>query len=246
MRREARAMAAVTHPSLALIFGAETWHGTPMLVLELLEGGSLAERLARSPLPIPAALELGIALAGAVAELHRAGILHRDIKPSNIGFTRDGAPKLLDFGLARVLGDEREEAAAAVAVGPDLGLSEAETMSRTMKTPAGCVVGTPLYMSPEALRGERANPSFDLWGLAVVLWEAIAGCHPFAGPDRLPTRERVSAARVPAVEALRPDCPAKVADFFKEALHRKASRRPGSAAELARRLQELRGERLSA
>src|SRR5207253_8576282 len=100
LRREARAMAAVQHRHLALIYGVETWRGTPLLVVEYLDGGTLADRLKAGPLAIDGVRELGISLCGALHSMHRSGVLHRDIKPSNIGFTREGVPKQLDFGLA--------------------------------------------------------------------------------------------------------------------------------------------------
>jgi eukaryotic-like serine/threonine-protein kinase len=245
MRREARAMAAVAHPGLALIFGAETWRGTPLLVLELLEGGSLGDRLRERRLTVGETLGLGAALCAAVGVLHRAGILHRDIKPSNIGYTRDGQPKLLDFGLARILEGDREPlpgGGAGLAEGS--GLSQDETLTETLRTSDGHLIGTPLYMSPEATLGETPDPSFDLWALSLVLWEALTGKHPFTGENRSGTRDRILAARLPELRELRPECPQPVAAFFDSALHRRASRRPPSADEMGRRLAAL-GEELA-
>src|SRR3989442_1295016 len=102
-RREARAMAALSHTNLALIFGAETWRGTPLLIVEYLEAGTLADRLRRGPLPVAEVTNLGMALADGLTRVHNAGLLHRDIKPSNIGFTADGVPKLFDFGVAKIV-----------------------------------------------------------------------------------------------------------------------------------------------
>lgn len=243
MRREARAMAAVAHPGLALIFGAETWRGTPLLVLELLEGGSLGDRLRERRLAVGEVLELGIALSAAVAVLHRAGILHRDIKPSNIGYTRDGQPKLLDFGLARILESDREAVdGGAPTLDVDPAVSQGETLTETLRTSDGRLVGTPLYMSPEATLGETPDPSFDLWALALVLWEALTSRHPFADANRSGTRDRILAAHLPDLRELRPECPERVAEFFASALHRRPSRRPPTADELGRRLAVLRDE----
>ena len=124
---EARAMAAVAHPSVAVLYGLEQWRGTPVLVTEYLSGGTLASRLAVARVPVPEALHLGASIADALAALHARGWLHRDIKPSNIGFAHDGAPKLLDFGLTQWL----------------------PTLDDTAAPPAG----TPLYLSPEVARG---------------------------------------------------------------------------------------------
>jgi serine/threonine protein kinase len=103
MEREARAMASVLHPNLACIYGVERWRGTPLLVGEYLEGGSLADRLARGPIEVAEALDIGIVIADVLDRVHGSGLLHRDVKPSNIGFAGDGQPKLLDFGLAAIL-----------------------------------------------------------------------------------------------------------------------------------------------
>ncbi len=109
LRREARTAAAVSHPHLAPVYGMETWQGTPMLVMELLEGGTLTQRIEKGRLEADETVELGIAMAEALEHLHASDILHRDIKPSNIGYARDGTPKLMDFGIARVMFDLRRD-----------------------------------------------------------------------------------------------------------------------------------------
>ncbi len=147
LRHEARAMAALNHESLATIYGLEMWRRTPVLVVEYFPGGTLASRLERGPLTAPAVLALGARLAGALEYMHAHGVLHRDLKPSNIGYSAEGSPKLLDFGLA---------VAAADASG-DVPLA-----------------GTARYLPPEA-GGVRPGVAFDLWALAVVLLEAAFG-----------------------------------------------------------------------
>src|SRR5262245_4112665 len=120
LRREARAMAAVAHPNLALIFGAETWRGTPMLIFEYLSGGTLDHRLRHTRLSLEQTLNLGIILADVLERTHGEGILHRDIKPSNIGYTNANTPKLLDFGLAHILTDSRRETRLRRSMAEDL------------------------------------------------------------------------------------------------------------------------------
>ena len=242
LRREARAMAAVSHPNLAFIFGAESWRGTPMLIFEFLEGGTLGERLAEGRLSVEEALDLGIALANGVASLHRAGILHRDIKPSNIGFTADRIPKLMDFGLARIVSERGDGPAGQAASSPPSAqeLSGGVTLSAVAMTHSGQIVGTLPYMSPEAMAGERTDPSFDLWSLAVVLYESIGGRNPFRRETRQQTVDCVLEAATPDLRRYRADCGEPVALFFARALARRPAQRPSSAQEFKIRLEELR------
>ena len=151
LKSEARAMARVTHPAVPQIHSVESWRGRLFLVVEFLPGGTLADRLRRGPVPTAGAAEMTAALADGLAALHRHGYVHGDVKPSNIGFTADGAPKLLDLGLARAADDA---------------------------TVAG---GTLRYLSPEVLDGRPAAAADDVWSLCVVLYEMVTGEHPFAG-----------------------------------------------------------------
>ena len=233
LRREAQAMASVHHENLAVIFGAESWRGTPMLVVELLDGGTLAARLKRGPLPVPRALEIGDALAKGVAYLHQARVLHCDIKPSNIAFTRNGTPKLLDFGLATILRDK--------AIAPNattLSDTAAERLGRSTPFEEE-FAGTPMYMSPEALQGLPRQPSADIWSLTVVLYESIAGVPPFRGSTRGEIKHAVLSGDVADVRMIAPDCPPPVAEFLAKALSR-GSRRPVSAVQFAAEISRLR------
>ena len=151
LKPEAWVMARVAHPALAEIHGVESWRGRPFLVVEFLRGGTLAERLRDGPVPEPEAVAVSVRVAEALAALHGAGYLHGDVKPNNIGFTADGLPKLLDFGLARRPNDA---------------------------TVAG---GTLRYLSPEVLTGRPTDEADDVWSLCVVLYEMVSGAHPFAG-----------------------------------------------------------------
>lgn len=242
MRREARAMAAVTHPNLEAIYALESWRGTPMLIVELLRGGTLERRLAEGPLDVARSLQLGAAIGGALVALHTAGILHRDIKPSNIGFTDDGTAKLLDFGLAWML----EAAGVTTSVNEPLTLRGAidASHSRSM-TATGALVGTIPYMSPESLDGDLHRPDVDLWALSVVLFEAISGTNPFMAESPIGMIDRISRAEIPDIRTLRPDAPAPVADFLRGCLSRDRARRPRSAAEWTTAVERLRRERVS-
>ena len=237
LHREARAMATVVHPNLALIYGTERWRGTPMLIVEYLAGGTLRDRMRRGPLPCEEAIELGIVLSGVLHRLHASGMLHRDVKPSNIGLTSDGQPKLMDFGLALLhrigdLGRPADSPSNRASEAPDLSADPAVTT-----TGADGLVGTPLYLAPEALAGVAPRPSFDLWALTLVLYEAVAGRHPFVGGDRRAVLAAVERADVPDVRAYRPTCSAGLAALLGDALSRDITRRPASAAALGTALQ---------
>ena len=143
-------MATVTHPAAAQIYGIEFWQGRPFLVVEFLPGGTLEDRLQHGPVAPLEAVAVIAALADALATLHDKGLLHGDIKPSNVGFTSNGSPKLLDFGLTR----ETDDTATAG--------------------------GTLRYLSPEVLSGRLADEADDVWSLCVVLYEMVSGRHPFA------------------------------------------------------------------
>jgi hypothetical protein len=241
LRREARAMAAVTHENLALVYGVESWFGSPLLVVELLEGGTLSQRLRSGKLDPRPAIDLGITLAGVLSTLHTAGVLHRDIKPSNVGYTSSGVVKLLDFGLAKILDDSRAAASGALEVPYD-DLDDVPAHALTILTVTRCAVGTPIYLSPEAARGQDPDPRFDLWALAVVLFEAVAGIHPLLIRETAGLRHRIFEGEVADIRTLVPDCPEVLARFFDLTLARDAAARPASAEEMRERLRALRVE----
>ncbi len=241
LRREARAMASVTHENLALVYGVESWFGSPLLVVELLEGGTLAQQLRAGRLGVLPAIDLGITLAGVLSTLHVAGVLHRDIKPSNVGYTSAGVVKLLDFGLAKILDDSRA-ASTNVADAAYDDLDDVPAHALTVLTVTRCAVGTPIYLSPEAARGQDPDPRFDLWALAVVLFEAISGMHPLRIQETSGLRRRIFDGEVADVRAVVADCPEPVGRFFDLTLARDATLRPASAEEMRDRLRALRTE----
>ena len=245
LRREARTAAAVSHRHLAPVYGMETWQGTPMLVMELLEGGTLSQRIEKGPMEAAETVELGIAMAEALEHLHASDILHRDIKPSNIGYTRSNVPKLMDFGIARVIDALRRD----LEVPPEDVLAEDSVLlpptsvwnrTPTSVTVSKQLVGTLSYLSPEALIGQPADTSFDLWGLAIVLYECLLGRKIFTGGDMQQLMNRIRHGRVPDFSQACPEHDDLLGDFFRSALHKTISRRPASARELKERLLALR------
>ena len=245
LRREARAMAVIAHPNLALIYGAESWHGLPILVVEFLSGGTLAARLRSGPLSVSESLSIGVALADVMGALHRVGILHRDIKPSNIGFAADGTPKLLDFGLARLLsrasGPERQTMEKQVG---RITLPSGELNVPSLRMTAsveGQVVGTPLYLSPEAIAGAEPDPAFDIWSICVVLFEAMTGVSPVEDSTAVGTLRRIKLCDVIDLAAVRPDADTNLVAFFRRAFSPIRSERPATALSLRDQLVALRG-----
>ncbi|HEY9421130.1 MAG TPA: protein kinase [Thermoanaerobaculia bacterium] len=247
LRREARTAAAVGHPHLAAVYGFETWKGMPMLVMELLEEGTLAERIAGKLAPRET-LELGIHMADALARLHSEDILHRDVKPSNIGYTRDRVPKLMDFGIAGVIfelrqeeedlagleADEREDDDALI---PDVAVWETGSGSDLRHRFAG----TLSYLSPEAVRGRPADASFDLWSLSIVLYECLLGRKIFSGTPRQVV-ERIRAGRIPDFSQVCPEHGETLGALFRDLLNPSLTLRPATAEEMRERLEEVRGE----
>jgi len=168
--REAQLLAALNHPSIAAIYGLDESGAVRALVMELVEGPTLADRIAQRPLPLDEALPIAKQIAEALEYAHERGIIHRDLKPANIKITPDGAVKILDFGLAKAL--EREASAVDISSSP--------TISR-MATQAGMILGTAAYMSPEQARGKSADRRGDIWAFGCVLFEMLTGGQPFSG-----------------------------------------------------------------
>jgi eukaryotic-like serine/threonine-protein kinase len=172
-KREAQLLASLNHPNIAAIYGLDEANATLFLVLEIVEGEDLAERLKRGAIPVDEALEIAKQIAAALEEAHEKGIVHRDLKPANIKLTPDGKVKVLDFGLAKAYASD------ASGAGPfDSGNSPTLTHAATM---AGMILGTAAYMSPEQARGKNVDKRADIWAFGVVLYEMLAGRPLFEG-----------------------------------------------------------------
>ena len=174
-QREAHLLAALNHPHIAAIHGLEEADGQPFLVLELVEGEDLRERLSRGPIPVDEALEIAQQVAEALEEAHNTGIVHRDLKPANVKVTPDGKVKVLDFGLAKAWTGDGAEAGSHSA-----SMSQSPTLAHS-GTQAGVILGTAAYMSPEQARGKPVDKRTDVWAFGVLLWEMLTGRTLFAG-----------------------------------------------------------------
>ena len=168
-QREAEVLASLNHPNIAAIFGLEEADDTRALVLELVEGPTLADRIKRGPIPLDEALPIAKQIAEALEAAHEAGVIHRDLKPANIKVREDGTVKVLDFGLAKALDPI-----------PEGDPSQSPTMTAAA-TRLGTVMGTATYMSPEQATGRPAEKRSDLWSFGVILLEMLTGRSPFAG-----------------------------------------------------------------
>jgi hypothetical protein len=176
--REARLLAALNHPNIATVHGFEEYSGIHTLVMELVEGSTLAERLAHRPLPVQEALAAARQIVDALEAAHEKGVIHRDLKPANIKLRPDGSLKVLDFGLAKLCET------------PDVSDVTAPTVT-AVGTRAGLILGTPAYMSPEQARGQIVDTRTDIWAFGCVLYEMLTGHPAFAGATASDTLARV-------------------------------------------------------
>ena len=172
-QREAKVLASLNHPNIGGIHGLEESGETQALVLELIEGPTLADRIAEGPVPVEEALNIAKQIADALEAAHDQGIVHRDLKPANVKVRSDGTVKVLDFGLAKAVTPE---------VG-GTGGSDAATMSLSAATQVGMVVGTAAYMSPEQAKGKVVDKRTDIWSFGVLPYEMLTGTSPFRGDD---------------------------------------------------------------
>ena len=172
-QREAEVLASLNHPNIAAIHGLEESGGMTALVMELVEGDDLSQRMARGAIPLDDALPIAKQIAEALEAAHEQGIIHRDLKPANIKVRAEGTVKVLDFGLAKAM-EPVGAAAASVSMSPTLSLHA---------TQAGMILGTAAYMSPEQARGKTVDKRADIWAFGCVLFEMLAGRRAFEGED---------------------------------------------------------------
>ena len=213
--REARTLASLNHPNIATIHGLERSDGMTALVMELVEGPTLADRIAEGPIPVDEVLPIAMQIAEALEAAHERGVIHRDLKPANVKVRPDGAVKVLDFGLARAV----EPAGAS-----SPGLTQSPTITTPAMTQAGLILGTAAYMSPEQARGKPVDRRADIWAFGCVLYEMLTGRRAFPGDDVTDTLAAVVKLD-PAWDAIPADVPARVRQVVRVCLQKDPKQR---------------------
>ncbi len=170
-QREAEVLASLDHPNIGQIYGIEDAGQTKALVLQLIEGPTLADKIAQGPIPVEEALKIALQMAEGLEAAHEKGVIHRDLKPANIKITPEGQVKILDFGLAKAMEGETP---------PDTNLSQSPTLTAAA-TQAGVILGTAAYMSPEQARGQPVDKRADVFAFGCVLFECLTGKRLFDG-----------------------------------------------------------------
>ncbi len=230
LTREAEVLASLDHPGIAQIHGIEDTEGGKALVLQLIEGPTLADRIKQGPMPVDEALPVALQIAEALEAAHEKGIIHRDLKPANIKITPEGKVKILDFGLAKAVVEEKS--AEVVADSPTL------TMSATR---AGIILGTPAYMSPEQASGRPVDGRADIWAFGAVLYEMLSGTRAFPGEDWSETISRVI-GRQPDWDSLPTDLPPGILRLLRRCLRKEPKKRLHHIADARLEIEENGGE----
>jgi serine/threonine protein kinase len=217
-QREAQVLAALNHPHIAHIYGLEDAGGGLALVMELVEGETLADRIAQGPIPLDEALPIARQVADALEAAHEQGIVHRDLKPSNISIRSDGTVKVLDFGLAKLTeAGEAGRAGGAVSMSPTI-------TSPALVTGAGMILGTAAYMSPEQARGKAADKRADVWAFGCVLYEMLTGRRAFGAEEVSDTLAMVL-MKEPDWSLLPPATPPSIRTLLRRCLEKDRKRR---------------------
>src|SRR5438874_9863294 len=232
--REAKMLAALNHPHIAALYGMEESGGRHFLVMEPVEGETLAERLQRGAMPIEEALKIVHQIVEALEAAHEKGIVHRDLKPANVKVTPDDKVKVLDFGLAKAVADEPM-------VGARQTGSDAATHSPTLSmvaTQAGVILGTAAYMSPEQAKGLPADHRSDVFSFGCVLYEMLTGRQPFQG-ETVPDVMASVLARDPDLNGLPPNLNPRLPDLLKRCLDKHPKRRWQAVGDLRAEIEAI-------
>jgi serine/threonine protein kinase len=218
-RREARVLARLSHPGVATIYDFDTQDSLDFLVMEYVPGGTISTKLAAGPFSVPDVVRVGASIADALEEAHRRGFLHRDLKPGNVVLTAEGAPKILDFGLA--------------------GLLSSGAGQVTELTQAGTILGSLPYMAPEQLRGDPTDLRSDVWSLGALLYEMAAGRRAFEKERPEALMFEILHTMPRPLRNVRPEVPPALERLIESCLDKDRAGRPGSAGDVARGLRAV-------
>ncbi len=235
--REARAVCLLTHPNICCLYDIGSQGGIDFIVMEYLEGETLADRLATGALPLQQALKIGVEIADALDKAHREGIVHRDLKPGNIMLTKSGA-KLMDFGLAKPVTSTISAVSPGSAYPPSPPMMSvtALTAPRAPFTEGGTIMGTLLYMAPETIQGHAADVRSDIFGFGCVLYEMVSGRRPFSGDSMLNIAAAILEKEPQPISSLQPLTPAALEHVVHRCLMKDPEERWQSARDLSREL----------
>ena len=220
--REAKVLASLNHPNIGHIYGLEEAEGTKALVLELVEGPTLADRIAEGPIPVDEALPIAKQIAEALEAAHEQGIIHRDLKPANVKVKADGTVKVLDFGLAKAF--QPDASGASTSESPTISLTAAATQM-------GMVIGTAAYMAPEQAKGKVVDKRADVWAFGAVVYEMLTGRRAFVGDDVSDTLAAVLRAEVD-LDELPTKTPARRRHVLRACLQRDPKQRVHDVADV--------------
>ncbi len=245
MEREARSISALNHPHICQLYDIGSQNGTDFLVMEFLEGETLAERLKKGALPLNETLKIGIAVAEALAIAHRQGIVHRDLKPGNIMLTQAGA-KLMDFGLAKPLGLHNTPAGSGAAPSFTAAATLSGPSPLSPLTTAGSIIGTIQYMSPEQIEGKEADARSDIFAFGAVLYEMVTGKRPFSGKSQISLASSILEKDPDAISATNPSIPPAFEHVLTTCLQKNPEERYLAAHDIKIELQWIAAGRSSA
>jgi serine/threonine protein kinase/Tol biopolymer transport system component len=244
MEREARAISSLNHPHICQLYDIGSQNGTDYLVMEFLEGETLAEKLRKGAMPLAEIYKIGIAVAEALAAAHRTGIVHRDLKPGNIMLTAGGA-KLMDFGLAKPLGMQAASSGSSSAPSFTAAATLSGPSPLTPLTTAGSIIGTIQYMSPEQIEGKEADARSDIFAFGAVLYEMAAGKRPFQGKSQISLASSILESDPEPVSSIKPQTPLAFEHVVKTCLQKSPGDRYLAAHDIKLELQWIASDRSS-
>jgi serine/threonine protein kinase len=228
---EARAAARISHPAVAQIYDVDDEGGTIFIAMEWVQGSTIRELIQRGELDLLGTVQIAVQIAEGLARAHELGVIHRDIKPANVIVTPEGHAKILDFGLAKVMQEDiRSETAAA----------DLSTLTSASQTQLGLVKGTPAYMSPEQVRGEKLDARSDLFALGVLIFEMATGQTPFRRDSMVETMRAIAFDETPSMNSIRPNLPSELQRIVGRCLSKRPEDRYPEARTLAEDLRMVR------